>query len=168
MYLDFIRVSFWRFILFLCFEHLCLILHFPWLSVFILAHLTKQTPLSLHGLGSHKRKPHPSAWPEILGLSSNSFPLQGEAGSCVFVCSLGAEQRGGIDGLHQFKLLFSPSWQDCTRFIRASRLERQNQPSGELLRKSWGAEHVNQPLLSPGRSWEPGGLLRIIQCWVRD
>ena len=35
---------------------------------------------------------YPTAWLEILGLSVNSFPLPGEAGSCVFVCLLGAKE----------------------------------------------------------------------------
>lgn len=53
----------------------------------------------LHTLSSRGGQPHRSAWPEILGLSAGSVPLQGKVGRCAVrsLCAeleLGAEATG--------------------------------------------------------------------------
>lgn len=57
----FIRVNLWRFIFFLCLKHLCMILHFPCLSMLLSSHLTKQDVFQSSLDWSFKEYPHLSA-----------------------------------------------------------------------------------------------------------
>lgn len=67
-------------------EHLCLILHFPCLSMSVSVHDKKQASLPIFmGWPCIRKDSYHTSSPEILGASTNSFPSRGEARICGFV-----------------------------------------------------------------------------------
>ena len=120
-------VSFWRFILFFCLEHLCLILHFPWFSLLVSAHCTKETPLPVFANWSHTgENPTNKLGQIILGPLPIRFPRKKHAAVFLSACSMLSQWVENY-GVYQSKppSLFFPWKLDCIRPVRASRLESQ-------------------------------------------
>lgn len=118
--------EFWIEVLFLCLEHLFLIVHCPWLCGYSCIRQSRHLSCFMDWLCTDE--PSHSAQLEIVGTSIKSFPPQGEAGGCHFCLLLFAGVSGGEGcySTHQFKppSLFSPRQPDCANQSRDSKWVR--------------------------------------------